>query len=541
MKKRLWILVLLMMAGMTTTWGQEPKYPVANPQLYNQHIAAARRGDTEAIWQVVSSLNGQDYDTAMYWMGKAAELGHETSLFIMLGVYSGSTEEFRKYASKEAMQRILAVGQRLADEGKVNVKLLTMMGLTYYNGNNIPRDDKKALEMFRKAVNHPHPNDMTWLAAAESFLGVFYMNGTVVEQDDDQAFYWLKKGVSRGATGQIGGVSQFFLGKCYFNGEGTKQDIDQALYWFGKAVDNNYAMAKPWLEKARKKKQEQLLAASRQQSAPVEEKLPALPVKGTVTNVDEHIPQSSVQDMHTYAVIIGNEHYESEAAVPFAEHDAKVFKDYVRLTLGVPENHIRYMADAGLNKIRSAVRWLKEAMEAQGGQGKIILYYAGHGIPDEANKDAYLLPVDGIGSDVESAYPLARLYKELSALPAERITVFLDACFSGAKREGDMMASARGVAIKVKETAPQGKMVVFTAAQGDETAYPFKSQKHGMFTYYLLKKLQETKGHATLGELGDYLRTEVKRQSFVENNKVQTPTIVPSAGMQSTWRGLSLK
>ena len=28
---------------------------------------------------------------------------------------------------------------------------------------------------------------------------------------------------------------------------------------------------------------------------------------------------------------------------------------------------------------------------------------------------------------------------------------------------------------------------------------------------------------------------------FVENNKVQTPTIVPSMGLQNTWRGLSLK
>ena len=54
-----------------------------------------------------------------------------------------------------------------------------------------------------------------------------------------------------------------------------------------------------------------------------------------------------------------------------------------------------------------------------------------------------------------------------------------------------MLASARGVAIKVKQTIPVGNMVVFTAAQGDETAYPYKEEEHGLFTYYLLKKLQE--------------------------------------------------
>ena len=103
-----------------------------------------------------------------------------------------------------------------------------------------------------------------------------------------------------------------------------------------------------------------------------------------------------------------------------------------------------------------------------------------------------------------------------------------------------MMASARGVAIKVKEEAPQGKMVVFTAAQGDETAYQYAEKGHGMFTYFLLKKLQETRGEVTLGELGDYLTGEVKRESLLNNNKAQTPTVIPSAGMTG-WREWRLK
>ena len=484
------------------------------------------------------SLN--DKDEALVWLRKAGEQGQEGSLYILTIIYSGEDKEYRSYANKEEFRHFMEVGYRHINDGKFNVKLLTMLGLLYYTNSEI-RDDKKALEFFRKAVEHPNPNNVGWLACAEGMIGVFYMNGTEVEQDDTQAFTWFKKSVSHGVSDKRLCGYQRFLGICYYNGEGTQQDNDQALYWFEQAVSNGDEVAEPWLERAQKRKQEILLAQSQQKKAPVEERLPALPTKGAVTNVDENIPQTTQQDTRTYAVIIGNELYESEAQVPFAENDAKIFKDYVQQTLGLPENHIRLITNAGLNRIRGAVRWLKEAMEAQSGQGKIILYYAGHGIPDEANKDAYLLPVDGIGSDVESAYPLNRLYKELSALPAERVTVFLDACFSGAKREGDMMASARGIAIKVKETAPQGKMVVFTAAQGDETAYPFKSQKHGMFTYYLLKKLQETQGKATLGELGDYLTTEVKRQSFVENNKVQTPTIVPSAGLQNTWRGLTLK
>lgn len=121
------------------------------------------------------------------------------------------------------------------------------------------------------------------------------------------------------------------------------------------------------------------------------------------------------------------------------------------------------------------------------------------------------------------------------------MTVFLDACFSGANRDGNMLASARGIAIKVKSSSPTGNMVVFTAAQGDETAYPYKERSHGLFTYHLLKKLQETKGNVTLGELGDYIQTQVKRQSVVTNGKLQSPAILTAPKLGNNWKNWKLK
>ena len=259
------------------------------------------------------------------------------------------------------------------------------------------------------------------------------------------------------------------------------------------------------------------------------------------SDVDIKVPKTKIKNPNTFAVIIGNEEYENEAKVPYAENDAKTFKEYVQNTLGVPEKQIKLVTNAGLNSLRGAIKWLKQAMEISNGQGKAIFYYAGHGIPDEADKAAYLLPTDGNGSDPESGYSLSRLYKELGTTPSKNITIFLDACFSGTKREGDMMASARGVAIKVKQSAPEGNMIIFTAAQGDETAYPFEEQQHGLFTYYLLKKLQTTKGETTLGELNDYLNAEVTKQSFLVNNKKQTPSVSTSSSLNNSWRALKMK
>ena len=83
-------------------------------------------------------------------------------------------------------------------------------------------------------------------------------------------------------------------------------------------------------------------------------------------------------------------------------------------------------------------------------------------------------------------------------------------------------------------------MVVFSAAQGDETAYPYKEKAHGMFTYYLLKKLQETSGDVTLGELADYVTEEVSRRAIVENSKSQTPSVSVSDAVASDWKNMKL-
>ena len=114
-------------------------------------------------------------------------------------------------------------------------------------------------------------------------------------------------------------------------------------------------------------------------------------------------------------------------------------------------------------------------------------------------------------------------------------------CFSGSKREQGMLASARGVALKPKKEDPRGNMVVFSAATDDETAFPYEQKGHGLFTYYLLKKLQESKGNASLGELSTYITENVKRQSVVINRKVHTPTATPSTSLVNEWTDMRLK
>jgi hypothetical protein len=104
-----------------------------------------------------------------------------------------------------------------------------------------------------------------------------------------------------------------------------------------------------------------------------------------------------------------------------------------------------------------------------------------------------------------------------------------------------MLAEGRGVKIKPRSDLLNGKLIVFSAATGDETAFPYSEKQHGMFTYFLLKKLKESKGSVSLNDLKTYVTTQVTQQSIVVNKKSQTPQVNTSLEMNDTWQNIQLK
>lgn len=259
------------------------------------------------------------------------------------------------------------------------------------------------------------------------------------------------------------------------------------------------------------------------------------------SDVDIDIPVTSTQSPNTFALIIANEDYQNVVKVPNALNDGRVFSEYCEKTLGLPKTNIHLVENATFNNIRRNLNIIKQIADAYKGEARFIVYYAGHGLPDESSKNSYLMPVDGDNADATTCYSLTDFYKVLGQLPSSKVVVLLDACFSGSLRGQGMLASARGVAIKAKSGTPQGKMLVLSAAQGDETAYPFEEQKHGLFTYFLLKKIKDTQGNVTLDDLFAYVKDNVVKKSIVVNAKQQTPSCSASSVVADIWKTWTLK
>ncbi|HNQ67248.1 MAG TPA: WG repeat-containing protein [Bacteroidales bacterium] len=254
--------------------------------------------------------------------------------------------------------------------------------------------------------------------------------------------------------------------------------------------------------------------------------------------VDTDIPIVNTKAENTFAVVIGNEKYKNEQQVIYAENDALVFKEYLVKTLGMPENHIHLLLNATLGEILGEIEWLKKTAKAFEGEAKLVFYYAGHGMPEAETNEAYILPVDGSSSNSRTGIKLSLLYNELAEYPTLSTVIILDACFSGASRDG-MLASGRGTRIVPKDNMVTGNMIVLSAASGSQIANPYEEKSHGLFTYYLLSQLRKTKGDLSYGDLIDYLKTNVKRTA-IEKNKEQEPVVIYSNDIKDQWMNMKV-
>ena len=260
------------------------------------------------------------------------------------------------------------------------------------------------------------------------------------------------------------------------------------------------------------------------------------------SEIDKNIPETGTKNPNRFALIIGNEDYKSlqpdlnsEINVLFAENDAKTLKEYAVKTLGVPEENITLLINATAGKMNQALAKMNLIAKNSNGKAEMIFYYAGHGLPDENTKEPYLIPVDISGANfLEGGIKLKNVYAKLTEFPSKKVSVFIDACFSGGARNQGLL-SARAVKIKPKETSLTGNIVVFSASSGEQSSLPYQDKQHGMFTYYLLKKIQETKGEISLKELSDYISEQVSLQSVNINNKEQTPVVNAGTDSWGNW------
>lgn len=260
---------------------------------------------------------------------------------------------------------------------------------------------------------------------------------------------------------------------------------------------------------------------------------------GLSVDVDMNIPEGEKAGKFDVAVIIGNRNYAASGSpnVDFAARGAQVMRQYLIRTMGYDPANILYAEDATLSKFNEffggerdhrgkLFRFVKEKVSS------IFIYYAGHGAPDLDTNEAYFVPVDANPRYLRSnGYRLQTFYDNLAKIPAKKITVVLDSCFSGNSESGLLFKDISPAMLKVKkEFQGPANAVLITSAAVDQVSTWYRDKRHSLFTYFFLKGLQgeadiNRDRRITVGEMEGYLKEHVPYMARRLTGTEQHPVI----------------
>lgn len=249
---------------------------------------------------------------------------------------------------------------------------------------------------------------------------------------------------------------------------------------------------------------------------------------GSEVWVDIDIPQTSIQNEEAFAFIIANENYNHFSGAAYSHNDGKVFAEYCKKTLGLPENNVRYYEDATYGNIANALKQLKDIVDVYDGDAKIIFYFSGLGITDDKTNERYILPSDASLSALAStSIKATELMSTLNQLKSKYTILIVDAPFNGNDKSGKPLASGRGVRIANKQITPMSNVIGLIGSD-DGKGYSSKQLQHSILTYSLLDKLKSTKGDCSISELLDESCQKTKTESLKLFKDVQSPGIIRS-------------
>jgi hypothetical protein len=123
---------------------------------------------------------------------------------------------------------------KLAEQG--DSKAQHLLGLMYYSGDGIIKDDKQAMYWWLKSAEQGNTQ-------AQLDLGYLYSSNEGDLKNYKQAFYWYTKSAEQGNA-----KAQLNLGLMYFDGKGVSKSRKKAAFWMKKAYDNGHKKAKDFLD-----------------------------------------------------------------------------------------------------------------------------------------------------------------------------------------------------------------------------------------------------------------------------------------------------
>ncbi len=191
-------------------------------------------------------------------------------------------------------------------------------------------------------------------------------------------------------------------------------------------------------------------------------------------------------EAHRFALVIGNDNYQSVTPLHNARADARAVATALR-DVGFK---VTLEQDVTLVKLKTALRAFKAQVS---GGDDAVFYFSGHGVQFEGTN--YLIPTDLVPQSQEQvmddAVPLQRVLDDLHDQKARFALAIVDACRDNPFKGSGRAIGGRGLA---PVTAATGQMVMYSAGAGQEALDRLgdgDADPNGVFTRVLIKEISK--------------------------------------------------
>lgn len=440
-----------------------------------------------------------DYKSALrVWM-TAAEAGDPDAQNNVAEIYE------RGLGGQPNFEAAVIWYQKAADQGYS--RALFNLGTLYEQGQGVPQDRLKALNLYRKAWGLPEDNVM-YASAAQHQNDALRAELQKVIQEKDQQLGLLQK--------QLQQAEEQARKRAAASTENTDsaKEVQALRTWIAK------------LETERRESSGQLAGLA----APTREPQARAPAVA----LDPQAQGRLVKGMdfgRYYALIIGNQDYQILEHLQTPRNDAEragqLLKDKYGFTVQVVE-------DANDVAMLRAINDLNKVLQPN---DNLLIYYAGHGtrLKTGGNDAGYWLPVNAERPPDDTFWvPNEQITAHLARLPARRVLVVADSCYAG------LLSSDPGVNMfgtenqfsldYVKYKLPKRTRLLL-ASGGDKPVLDTGGQGDSVFARAFLDVLGANAGILSTPSLFAQVQARVKTGA-ARNNFTQVPEFkaIKSAG-----------
>ena len=238
---------------------QDPENAVNTLAELAEHDGSGRAYAILGLAYASGLLGSEDYDHAVEYISKGAELGNSQCMLLLAKIYAlednpgrdtvaslrwseraaatGSIEAILSLADRlhdgeacpKDLRRAAELYQQAADRG--STKAMCQLANCYEEGEGVILNSRRAYNLYLEAAERGAPYAMRMVAYC-------YDEGVYVEHDDSQVTAWLIRAADAGDV-----VSCYLVGMRYATGEGVKKDKKQARAYLTQAAEAGYEPA----------------------------------------------------------------------------------------------------------------------------------------------------------------------------------------------------------------------------------------------------------------------------------------------------------